>query len=474
MKKGLLFLFVSILSFGCKSNKNTDTNSLKKEKPNVVIIFTDDQGYQDLSCYNSPKIKTPNLDALSATGVKLTDFYVTASVCSASRASLLTGRYPYKNGVKSVFFPDAKGMNSSEITIAEMLKNAGYNTGCFGKWHLGDLKGSLPIDQGFDRYYGIPYSNDMYIGYNQYFSENVRFTKGYNLEKAKGDQVFVKNSSRDEIKKKGIREFVPLFEDDKIIEYPCDQSTLTQRYFDKAINFIDSSNDAPFFAYITPSMPHVPLFASKKFEGTSERGLYGDVIEEIDWYVGKLIKHLKEKGVYNNTMIFFASDNGPWLGYKDHAGSALPLRDGKFTNYEGGVRVPCIMQWPEKWEKGTVNSNIISTLDILPTIAHYTGATLPSISIDGRNIAKLLEGKNMEETLMFYTQKGKIMGVRKGYWKYMPNSGKRNADRGDLPELFNLKTDISERYNVYETYPDIVNELAMLITKESQNIKHQD
>lgn len=461
MMKKCCILFLVLVAFGM-----TAQNASSVSKPNIIVIFTDDQGYQDLGCYGSPKIKTPQLDKMAKEGIRFTNFYATNSVCSASRASLLTGRYSFHNGVGGVYFPDAKGMESSEITIAEVVKSAGYKTACFGKWHLGDFKENLPTSQGFDTYFGIPYSNDMFIGVKQDFAENVVFNEGYTLEKAKQDQVLVKNSSREKLKELGIKEQCPLFENDKIIEYPCNQASLTERYFAKATDFIDQAKGSPFFMYITPAMPHVPLFASEKFKGTSERGLYGDVVEEIDYYVGNLIQHLKSKGLEKNTLIIFASDNGPWLGYKDLAGSALPFRDGKFTNYEGGVRVPCIMYWPGKIKSGQVSNTIASTLDFLPTIAHYTGAKLPNVPLDGMNISNLIEAKgSLNRDYMLYTKGTEIYGIRKGDWKYLPHGGSRNADEKSPPELFNVKEDVAETTNLVVKHPEIVKRLSEEILK---------
>lgn len=342
-----------------------------QHKPNIVIIFTDDQGYQDLGCYGSPLIQTPAIDGMAREGLKLTDFYVSASVSSASRAGLLTGRLNTRNGVKGVFFPESEGMPSEEITLAEALKEQGYATGCFGKWHLGDLKGHLPTDQGFDKYFGIPYSNDMYIGPSQKFASNAVFREGYTLSEAKADQDFVRNAPNRATIKKKLNSVSPLFEGDEIIEYPCDQSTTTRRYFDKAIEFVGQNKEKPFFVYITPSMPHIPLFASEQFRGKSKRGLYGDVVEEIDWNVGRFLNYLDQQGLAESTLVIFASDNGPWLGYKEDSGSADPLRGGKFSYYEGGVRVPCILRWKGTIPAGVTSDAIIASIDLFPTIMHY-------------------------------------------------------------------------------------------------------
>lgn len=445
------------------------------DKPNIIVVFTDDQGYQDLGCFGSPKIKTPNIDQMAAEGIRFTNFYVSASVCSPSRASLLTGRMPFHNGLGNVIFPETNGLNNTEITIAEILKSKGYKTACFGKWHVGDTEGHLPTDQGFDTYFGIPYSNDMFISPSQPFSSSVKFLNGYTLEKAKADQAFVNKNLRNtaNIKSEGIKEFCPLLEGKEIVEYPCDQSTLTQRYFDHSIAFIKDAGKQPFFIYITPAMPHIPLHASTAFKGTSERGLYGDVVEEIDMNVGKLFTYLKKNHLDKNTIVIFSSDNGPWIEHGEEAGCALPFRDGKFSNYEGGVRIPCIMWWPGKFPAGTVSDQIATTMDFLPTIAHYTKAKLPKVELDGINLSKHLENPSAPIPRdIYYYSKGKVIwGIRKGDWKYLPHGGARFADKNTPPELYNLKNDISESTNLYSQYPEKVKELSDIMDNYNQTIE---
>lgn len=431
-----------------------------QHKPNIVIIFTDDQGYQDLGCYGSPLIQTPAIDGMAREGLKLTDFYVSASVSSASRAGLLTGRLNTRNGVKGVFFPESEGMPSEEITLAEALKEQGYATGCFGKWHLGDLKGHLPTDQGFDKYFGIPYSNDMYIGPSQKFASNAVFREGYTLSEAKADQDFVRNAPNRATIKKRLNSVSPLFEGDEIIEYPCDQSTTTRRYFDKAIEFVGQNKEKPFFVYITPSMPHIPLFASEQFRGKSKRGLYGDVVEEIDWNVGRFLNYLDQQGLAESTLVIFASDNGPWLGYKEDSGSADPLRGGKFSYYEGGVRVPCILRWKGTIPAGVTSDAIIASIDLFPTIMHYAGCRSFRQKIDGVDISSFLENPSLRlRDEYVYVKGGEVHGIRKGDWAYLPKTGNSKFKEGDVPELFNLKRDIGETNNLHLEYPEKVKEL---------------
>ena len=442
-----------------------------KTPPNIIIIFTDDQGYQDLSCFGSAKIRTPNIDRMANEGVRLTNFYVGASVCSASRASLLTGRMPPRHGVGTAFFPGDGSMSTDEVTIAEVLKKRGYCTACFGKWHLGDDKNSvLPTGQGFDEYFGIPYSNDMYINPDHKFAEDAKFIDGYNKQKATADQETVREFKRTKKKfadflKHGVAKRVPLFEKTRVIEYPADQASLTKRYFDRTIEFVDKSRGAPFFIYVTPAMPHVPLFASSDFAGKSKRGLYGDVIEEIDFHTGRLLNHLRQSGIEKNTMVIFTSDNGPWLAKREKGGNADPLRDGKFSTYEGGVRMPCVMWWPEKWAAGKVCDQVISTLDFMPTISRYADATLPVAELDGFDVSETLENPDTSivRKYLFYTKGRRISGVRHGNWKYLRHGGRNGQNPKDPPELYNLLHDVGEKINLIDSNPEIARKLQQTI-----------
>ncbi|PWJ37974.1 sulfatase family protein [Sediminitomix flava] len=469
-------ILLAVISACTTSNK---ISANENKQPNIILIYTDDQGYQDLGCYGSPLIKTPQLDQIAEEGIKLTNFYVASSVCSASRAALLTGRRASRNGVGGVFFPDAKGMNPSEITIAEVLKSSGYATASFGKWHLGDFDETLPTGQGFDEYFGVPYSNDMYIGAKQKFSDTVKFYDGYTLEKAQSDQKYVKSHSREEIKKQGIKELVPLMEGNQIVEYPAQQSSLTKRYFDRTLQFIEKNKkDSPFFVYLTPAMPHVPLFASEQFSGKSERGLYGDVIEEIDWNIGRLRKYLKENKLEENTIIIYTSDNGPWLGYGDHAGSALPLRDGKFTNFEGGIRVPALVYWKGKIDGGIELNEIVSNMDIFPTLAQFTKANLPNRALDGLDISQFLMGKDdhIDREIYFYNIGKELAGLRKGNWKYLrekASSRRKNNANNKQAWLFNLAEDIGESRNLADKYPEKIEEFERILVEKENEIKTQ-
>jgi arylsulfatase A len=451
------------------------TGQTKNESPNVIIIFTDDQGYKDVGSYGSPNIKTPNLDKMAANGMRLTDFYVTSSVCSPSRASLLTGKLPARNGVGGVLFPGQAGLAPSQITIAEVLKQKGYKTACYGKWHLGDNAAFLPTKQGFDEYFGIPYSNDMYIGSGQPFSSSIKFNNNYTFEKAKAEQEFVQQNlkNRAAISKSDLKDKVPLFLNDSILEYPANQATLTQRYFDKAIHFINEAKKEPFFLYITPAMPHIPLFASEKFKNKSKGGLYGDVVEEIDFNVGRLLDYLKKNKLDKNTLVIFTSDNGPWLDKKQDAGSALPFRGGKFTTYEGGLRVPCIIQWAGVIPSGKVSNQLVSSVDFFPTIAKYANASLyTNETTDGFDISTTLQAKEVSKRkYIFYSTNKEITGIRDGEWKYLVRSGERNAAVDTKPELYNLLNDKVESKNVIEQYPEKAKELAAAILEMNNILK---
>lgn len=440
--------------------------SYSQNKPNVIIIITDDQGYQDLGCYGSPLIKTPAIDKMAKEGLRLTSYYVSSSVSSASRAGLMTGKFNNKNGITGVLWPGDEGLSTDEKTIAEYLKEAGYKTACFGKWHLGDAEGHLPINQGFDIYYGIPYSNDMYIGPTQKIDKNIKLREGFTIRKIKEAQNFVKSHNRQEISKKGLIGLSPLMSQNKVIEFPCDQSTLTHRYFDRAIDFISDIKGYPFFIYLTPNMPHIPLYASDQFKGTSKRGLYGDVIEEIDWNVGRLLSYLEENNLSENTIIVYTSDNGPWLEHKENGGSALPLKDGKFSHYEGGVRVPCIIKWENHIPQNITSEAIMVNVDWLPTILHYAGIETINKDIDGVDYSAFLSNPEINIRDEYpYIKNGAIHGIRKNNWIYLPKTGAKKTPANPKPELFNIQKDINEKYNLYEQNPQVVEEMKRLIKK---------
>lgn len=443
MQKLIFILLFITASFSTKAVFAQAKNC----KPNIVIVFTDDQGYQDVGVFGSPLISTPNLDNMAKHGIKFTDFYSASSVCSPSRAALLTGSYPNRVGVPEVLWPNLPGgLSNAETTIANMLKSQNYATACIGKWHLGDEQEYLPISQGFDMYYGIPFSNDMSVNPKSKISKNIVFREGMTLDSLR------------EKKWRGSR--VPLFKQDEVIEYPVDQSTITQRYTEQAIHFIKENKNERFFLYLAHSMPHVPLYASANFKGKSKRGLYGDAIEEIDWSVGEILRTLKEQGLDENTLVIFTSDNGPWTSRGEHGGSALPLRGHKNETFEGGFRVPMIAQWNGKIKPASVSDKVISTIDVLPTVAYLTGADLPEKKIDGKNIWPILSGKQNKKSPhkkegFFYYKDFNLEAVRQGDWKL------RIIE--DDVALYNLKDDISEQHNLASTYPKKVKKLKKLM-----------
>lgn len=431
--------------------------STNTKSPNVVIIFTDDQGYADVGTYGAKGFTTPHLDKMAEEGMRFTNFYVSQAVCSASRAAMLTGCYSERVGIQGALMPWSNiGLNPEEETIADMLKKKGYATGIFGKWHLGHHEEFLPSNQGFDEYLGLPYSNDMWpVGY-----DGKPMSEG----------------------RKKYYPPLPLI-DGKVhvdtIETIDDQGTLTTRYTERAVKFIEKNKSNPFFLYVPHSMPHVPLGVSDKIKGKSEQGMYGDVIMEIDWSVGEILKSLKDNGLDDNTIVIFASDNGPWMNFGNHAGSALPLREGKGTMFEGGPRVPCIIRWPDNIPAGAVCDKMAATIDLLPTIAAITGAPLPNKKIDGLNILPLLEGDetaNPRDSYVYYYG-GELRAVREGMWKlYFPHTSRSyvgvEPGKDGIPgpyatlkmclELYNLESDISETNNVVEEHPEIVEQLKTL------------
>ena len=470
-KHGLLVLLILSVAI----STSAEPKSLKGARPNIIIILNDDQGYQDLGCFGSPNIKTPHIDQMAREGMRLTDFYVASPVCSASRSALLTGCYPQRVGVTGVFFPNRgeKGLNPKHVTIAETLKTAGYATAAVGKWHLGDTPQFLPTNQGFDSYYGIPYSNDMSPAKDMTYAADCLFLEGQSLQTLK--EAFAGKLQKGSPRK--LHSKVPLMRNTECIEFPADQTTITRRYADEGIRFISESvkADKPFFLYLANSMPHTPLFASPQFKGKSERGLYGDVVEEIDFNAGRILDHLKQLGIEESTLVILASDNGPWLIKGDQAGSALPLFEGKFTSFEGGCRVPCVMKWPARIPAGSVCSEMASTIDLHPTLARLTGAELPNVELDGKNIIDLITARTGAKTphpYFFYVFNGQA--VRSGDWKY--HKKMRFTTRGEgrsetEPTLYNLKNDIGETTNLIDKYPEIVERLAGALDKHLQRIK---
>ncbi|MCE9530836.1 MAG: sulfatase [Planctomycetes bacterium] len=416
-----------------------------KRPPNIVIVYADDLGYGDLGCFGSQTIRTPNLDQMAKDGIRFTDFYVAQAVCSASRTALLTGCYPNRVGILGALNPSSKiGISDKEMTIAQVLKTRGYATAIYGKWHLGHHPQFLPTRHGFDDYYGLPYSNDMWPSH-----PTSKFPD------------------------------LPLIDGEKIIEKNPDQSKLTTTYTERAVKFIQANKEKPFFVYVPHTMVHVPLFASDKYKGKSKAGLYGDVTEEVDWSVGEILGALKKHNLEENTLVIFTSDNGPWLSYGSHGGSAGPLREGKGTSFDGGVRTPFIARWKGTIPTGKVCKEPAMTIDLLPTFASLAGADLPKLKIDGKNIAPLLLAKEKaaspQEAYFFYWGK-ELQAVRSGKWKlhfphdYRSVKGKTPSEGKPAPyanlklelSLFDLENDIGEATNVADKHPDVVARLQKL------------
>lgn len=431
--------------------------SLKAELPNFIIIFTDDQGYEDIGCFGSPKIKTPHLDKMATEGRKFTSFYSANSVCSPSRAALMTGSYPTRVSVPGVLFPRHEiGLNPDEVTIAEVLKGKGYATACIGKWHIGHKPKFLPTRQGFDSYFGIPYSNDMTIDPEALLADNINLRNGFTADRIK--------------KEKPKKNLVPLMRNEEVIEYPCDQTTLTKRYTEEAVKFISENKDSPFFLYLPHTMPHIPLFASEQFKGKSKRGLYGDTIEEIDWSVGQILKSIKEKGMDQKTLVIYTSDNGPWKLDRGRGGSAYPLRGYKFQTYEGGMRVPCIMRWPGKVPEGTSCDEVAASIDLMPTIAKLAGAKLlKDRKIDGKDIWPLMsgtEGAVSPHDMYYYYKGNRLESARQGKWKI-----RRSGKKSQSVELYDLDSDISETKNLAKENEALVKDMIKKMNLFDEDLK---
>lgn len=471
MKKILEFIpkpaVVCFYLFATLCNVHAQSNS-KKQAPNFIIIFADDLGYADLSCFGAPLIKTPRLDQMAREGMKFTNFYA-QTVCGPSRASLMTGCYPMRVAKEKNTVEGHPRLDSSEVTVAEVLKKAGYQTGCIGKWHLAGhsqtdyipskdsvthpsevnkySKELLPRKQGFDYFFGTPSSNDFYVN---------------------------------------------LIRNDALIEEKADLSLLTQRYTDTAISFIEKNKDQPFFLYIAHSMPHKTLAATDNFKGKSPRGLYGDVISELDFHIGRLLDRVRELHLDDNTYVIFTSDNGPWLILKENGGGAFPLRGGKTSTWEGGLRVPCIVWSPGNIPAGYINDEVASTLDVLPTFAKLGHAAVPKDRIiDGHDISKLLAGKGSAKSptrVFYYYQHTHLQAVRAGKWKLMLSRSAQPAwcppwashikkeDAIDIPTpmLFDLSTDVGEQHDVATQHPDIVKQLLELADKGRNDIGDYD
>ncbi len=428
--------------------------------PNFIIIFADDLGYGDLSSYGNPTIHTPHLDRMAHEGQKWTNFYAGASVCTPSRAALLTGRLPIRSGMSSnihrVLFPDSKnGLPQNEITLAEQLKKAGYVSACIGKWHLGHKEQYLPTNNGFDTYFGIPYSNDMdFIGNTDYKKLAQENPKAIKMEDYN----------------------VPLLKNTKVIERPANQNNITQRYSEAAVSFIKEHKDKPFFLYLAHNLPHIPLFASGNFLGSSKRGLYGDVVEEIDDGVGQILATLRETGLADNTIVVFTSDNGPWLPFKTHGGSAGPLKAGKGTTWEGGMREPAIF-WGPKFVKPGLVSDLGSTMDLFATFSAMAGIELPKDRIiDGKDLSEtLIHHKPSPRNSMLYYRGTELYAARLGDYKAHFITQGEYGQFGELevhdpPLLYNVNQDISENFNIARNHPEIIVQIKILVEDHKSNL----
>lgn len=466
-KKGII-QFIVTLSCVLAITISGYTQKVTNERPNVIVIFMDDMGYGDPECYSGIQYRTPNINQLAAEGMRFTNFYAAQAVCTASRASLLTGCYPNRLGISGAFFPWTPiALNPEEETIASMLKKRGYYTGMVGKWHLGAKAPFLPLHYGFDEYLGLPYSNDMWpVGYDgQPLKDTADFRSKYPP--------------------------LPLLEGDKPIRYIntlSDQGELTGIYTKRACAFIKKNKKRPFFLYLAHSMVHVPIAASPRFKGKSQLGLFGDVMMEVDWSVGEVMRTLKENGLDRNTVVIFTSDNGPWLRFGNHAGNSGGFREGKGTSWEGGQREPFIVRWTGKVPAGTICHQMAATLDILPTIAQICGAPLPAKKIDGANVLPLFlndPDATPRDELAYYYHRNNLEGVRKGKWKlvlpHISQTYKKHTPGHDgFPSpyaeekvplaLYDLSVDPGETMDVQSDHPDVVQQLQAIADKYRQDL----
>jgi arylsulfatase A-like enzyme len=470
MKTSHLFITAALASFSlpvvCAAEEN--------EPPNIVIIFIDDEGYGDVGVFGATGFETPNLDQMASKGMRFTNFYSACAVCSPSRAALLTGCYPPRVGITKVLFPyDIIGLNKEETTIPEMLKTVGYKTGMVGKWHLGYQKEFLPLQHGFDEYLGLPYSNDMWpVNYDGKPVTEDNFVKKWKLNCPP----------------------LPLIDGNETIEYIStlsDMDQLTTRYTERAVDFIKRNKKNPFFLYLPHTMAHVPLGVSDKFKGKSAQGMYGDVMMELDWSVGEILKTLKECGIDENTLVIFTTDNGPWLNYGNHGGSAGGLREGKGTPFEGGFRVPCIMIWPNTIPAGTVCNQIAGSIDILPTIAAISKAKLPEEKIDGVNILPLLKAdfeKNPRQEFFYYSGKSLTAVRYQNYKLLFPREMNTNVGSvvgkdgwpGEMNTfdfkggLYDMIRDPGERYDLRESNPEMAAKLEEMANEMRRKLGDSD
>ncbi len=467
-----------VLSFGIVSQKCSiaDDND-KPVKPNFIVIFADDMGYGDIGVFGHPTIRTPNLDRMAAEGQKWTQFYVAASVSTPSRAGLLTGRLPVRSGMASsrrrVLFPDSNGgLPQEEISLARILRDNGYRTALSGKWHLGHKSPFLPTDHGFETYFGIPYSNDMdrleSIPGGHWITDQIIFAEQENFHAYN----------------------VPLMRDDRIIERPADQRTITKRYTEEAVDRIREFKDEPFFIYLAHSLPHIPLFRSEEFKDQSLAGFYGDVIEEIDWSVGRILETLEEEGISENTLVIFTSDNGHWHIFDTHGGLGGVLRGAKGGTFEGGMRVPTLIRWPGQIEPGVI-MELGTTLDLMPTFCKLADVELPDDRIyDGYDLSPLLFGSgNSVRDIVWYYWGTEVYAVRKGEYKahfitqleygtktaHFVTKPESDVEIGrtvhDTPLLFNLNIDPSERHNIASDNPEIIEEIRRLKEDHLASVK---